>query len=59
LQPIPKQQSWNPEITDFVNFAKFPQKTELLEKFKLLDKRGFELTEVRKKYSCPLANPHS
>jgi len=43
-QPVPKQQSQNPEI---VNFTKFPQKTELLEKFKLPAKRGFELMETR------------
>jgi len=44
-----------------VNFAKFLRKTELLEEFKLPDKRGFELTEKRrkkKKLFLPPANPH-
>jgi len=31
-----------------VNFAKLPKKTELLEKFELMDQRGFKLTEARK-----------
>jgi len=40
-----------------VNFAKLPKKTKLLEKFKLLVKRGFELMEKRRADSCSLANP--
>jgi len=43
-QPLPKQQSWNPEIT---NFAKF------LKTFELPDKRGSELTETRRKDRFP------
>jgi len=45
-QPIPEQRSQN---------AKLPKKTELLEKFELLDKRRFELTEKRRAEtdSCP------
>jgi len=42
-----------------VNFAKLTKKTKLSEKFKLLDKRGFKLTEKRRADSCPPANPHS
>jgi len=42
-----------------------PKNTELLQKFALIDKKGFELTEMRKrrqkkkkkKKSCPLVNP--
>jgi len=34
-QPVPQQQSQNPKLTDFA------KKTELLEKFKLPEKRGF------------------
>jgi len=41
-QPVSKQWSQNPEIT---NFAKFPKKTELPENFNLLAKRRFELME--------------
>ena len=59
LQSVSKQWSWNPEFADFANFTKLAKKTELLEKFELPDKRGFELTEMRKKDSCPLASPHS
>jgi len=39
LQPVPEQQSQNPELVDFANFTKLPKKTELLEKFKLPEKR--------------------
>ena len=46
------------EIVDFVNFIKFPKKTELPEKFKLPDKRRLELTEKRRADPCPQANPH-
>jgi len=48
-QPAPKHQLQNPELADFVKFLK---KTELL------DKRGSELTEERRRDSCLLANPH-
>jgi len=33
---------------DFANFTKLPKKTKLPEKFRLLEKRGFEPTEMRK-----------
>jgi len=36
---VPKQQLWNPEMADFVNFTKFKKKAELLEQFSLPDKR--------------------
>jgi len=36
-----------------VNFVKLMKKTELLEKWELLGKREFELTETRKKDSRP------
>jgi len=55
-QSIPEQQSWNTKLTDF---AKLLKKTELPEKFKLLDKRGFELMETRESGFVPLAKPHS
>jgi len=42
-----------------MNVMKLPDKTGLPEKFKLLGKRGFELTEMRKKDSCSPANPYS
>jgi len=43
---------------DFVNFATVLKKTELLEKFELLDKREFTLMEMRKKESpVPCATP--
>jgi len=45
-QSVPKQQSQNPELTFS---CKLQKKTELLEKFELLDKRGFKLMETRKK----------
>jgi len=48
-QPVPKQQSRNPEIA---NFAK------LHKKFKFLDKRGFKLMQTRKANSCPLCPTH-
>jgi len=48
-QPVPEPRSQNSEIT---NITKFPKK------FELLDKRGFEQTEMRKKESCSPANPH-
>jgi len=31
LQPVPQQQLWNLELTDFANFTKFLKKPELLE----------------------------
>jgi len=33
---------------DFENFVKFQKKTKLLERFTLLDKRGYEHIEGRK-----------
>ena len=54
VQSVPEQRSQNPEITDFVNFAKLKKTT------KLLDKRGLEPIEKRKKReSCTWASPHS
>jgi len=47
-QPIPQQQSWDPEI---VNFMK------LLNKFEFPDKRGFELMGTRKADFCPPSQP--
>jgi len=41
------------------NFAKLPKKTELSEKFKLPDQRGFKLPEKRTADSRPWANPSS
>jgi len=60
-QPVPKQQSQNPELADFANFAKLPKKIEPPEKLELPAKRGFKLLEKGKsrRASCPLANPHS
>jgi len=46
-QPVPQQRSQNLELADFMNFAKFPLKTKLLQKFGLPDKRGFQLIEKR------------
>jgi len=59
-QSVPEQQSWIPELEDFANFAKFPKKTELPEKFELTEKRGFELTGKKKKkrISAPQVNSH-
>jgi len=57
LQSVPKQWSWNAKLVNFANFAKLPKKTELLEKFKLLDKKGLELTEVRKERMIPVPQP--
>jgi len=54
-QPFPKQRSQNLEIAKLL-------KTELLEKFKLLDKRRFELMEKRRgkgfltPSQCPFMN---
>ena len=53
-QPVLKQWSRSPEIADFMKLLK---KTKLPEKFELPDKRQFELMEMRKKDSCPAANP--
>jgi len=39
----------NPEILDFANFTKLLKTTGLPEKFKLPEKRLFELTEARNK----------
>jgi len=47
-QPVPEQQSWNLQISDFVNFVKLLKKTKLPEKSELLAKKGFELTEMRR-----------
>jgi len=47
LQSVPEQRSWNPELMDFMNFAKLPKKTKLLENFELTDKRGFEFPDKR------------
>jgi len=57
LPPVPEQRSRNLEFLDFENFTKFPQMTELLEKFKLLDKRGFELMEERERMPAPRPAP--
>jgi len=45
----------------FANFANFPEKTELPEKFEIPATRGFELRgKTRKKrILASLANPHS
>jgi len=48
LQSVPKQRLRNSELADFTDFAKLLKKTEHMEKFQLLDKRGFELMEKRK-----------
>ena len=53
LQSVPEKQSQNPELEDFASFAKLPQKTTLLEKFELPDKRAFELTEMREARKVP------
>jgi len=37
-----------PKLQIFENLAKLPPKMELLEKFELTDKTGFELTETRR-----------
>jgi len=62
-QSVPEQRSWNPKLVVFVDFAKLIKKTKHPEKFKLLDKRGFEdsspRNRERERESCPLANPHS
>jgi len=52
-QSVPEQQLRNLEITDFENFAKLPTKAKLPEKFKLLDKRGFEPTENKRHRFLP------
>jgi len=44
-QPVPKQLSQNPELTNLMNCTK---KTELPEKFELPDKKGFQLMEKEK-----------
>ena len=53
--------SWNVKFTNFWEFCKIPKKAELPEKFKLPDKRGFELTENKKSRELPAppANPNS
>jgi len=38
-QSVPEQHLQNPELADFTDFAKFPENTELLEKFKFPDER--------------------
>ena len=48
-QPVPQQWLQKPELRNFVNFAKSPVNIELLEKFKLLDQKRFELMENRNK----------
>jgi len=47
-QSAPKQRSWNPELADFANFSKLSKKTKLPQKFKLLDKRGYKLTDKKR-----------
>ena len=59
LQPVPEEQSWNLQITDFANFMKLLKKIELPEKSELPDQRGFDLKEKRRAESCPSANLHS
>jgi len=47
-----------PNPQNFVNFANLPQKNELLEKFELPDKSGFELLEKRRAKSfLPAGQP--
>jgi len=42
----------------FANFTKLPKKDQIPEKFKLQYKRGFKLTEMRKKeIPAPLSTP--
>jgi len=48
-QSVPKQRWRNPERADLANFAELLKETELLEKSELSGKRGFELTEKRRK----------
>ena len=59
LQSVPKQQSWNPELADFVNFTGLLKKTKLPEKFKLPDKRGFEPLQkiIKRKIPAPCPTP--
>jgi len=45
------KRSWNPDIEDFVNFAKPPNNPELLEKFELSDKRAFKPTQKSRSLS--------
>jgi len=47
-QPVPEQQSWNLELMDFANLVKFTNKTELLEKFKLLIKEYSDSQNTRR-----------
>jgi len=49
-QPVPRQLTRNSDHLDFANFAKSMKKT------KLLDKRGFEPSEMRESYPC--TSPH-
>jgi len=57
LQPDPGQQLWNPELADLLNFTKSLKKTKLPEKFKLPDKRGFELMGMSKNFLPPSQLP--
>ena len=57
--PVPEQQPWNHEYTDFANFTKLPKKHKLLEKFEFQDKSRFKLTEMRRVDFCSLPNPCS
>jgi len=58
LHPVPERRSRNLEIVAFTNFTKLLKKTELPDKFELLAKRGFKLTEKRRPQSCSLARPN-
>jgi len=51
---------WYLNSRTFENFTKLRKNPELLEKFKLLDRRGFQLLATREEIaSCPPAKPHS
>jgi len=56
LHPVPKQQSRNLELMDFVNFVALPNKTKLPEKFKLLAKKGF-MKKRKKRAFLPSGQP--
>ena len=45
------------KIMSFMNFTKLVKKTELLKKFRLPAKRGFELMQMRKKRFLPPGQP--
>jgi len=46
-----------PRTQIFVNFTKLLRKTELPERFRLTDKRGFRPMETRKKFLLPSQPP--